>query len=76
MGELVDPNLSEERTIRFAVKGKRGYGYLDSTNRLADEEAIFNILHLLHHLNGAASHVLRFMSRLNPSIVRLELGIG
>lgn len=68
MGDCIDPKLPGDWKMRVEV-GWQGK-YFDSTNRLPDEKAAFNLLHLLHHLNGAASDSFDALSRLNPTIVR------
>jgi len=42
--------------------------YSEFKNRLADEESAFNLLHLLHHLNGVVVSSVRDLHRLNPAI--------
>jgi hypothetical protein len=79
VGELIDPELSSDLMMRIEMMwrgttGRRILCYFAINNRLADEEAAFNLLHLLHHLNGAASDSIPVhlvpISRLNPAIIR------
>ena len=87
MGKLINPELTEDRTLRVELvwhgegkgldgnlrwDGKCYFYYFDSTNLLTDGEAAFGLLHLLHHLNGATfREPSHSLFRLNPAIVRM-----
>ena len=64
MTQLHLSNTSPSTATGFSVY------YLEFANPPADEKEAFNLLHLLHHLNGAAFDSIYTLPRLSSAIVR------
>lgn len=73
MGQLIAPAHPDVTEVRFELEtiisdSRERIFFVEYANRIPDVEAAFNLLHLLHHLNGTAIDYLarQTLERINP----------
>lgn len=74
VGELLNPLVAPKRIVQFNLEASSRIASMRCQNQLADASAAFEILHLLHHLDGGAFTCFSDLDdpiyNLNPAIIR------